>query len=223
MKTKLLLSSAMVIAVCICLIAGSTFALFTTTTTVNIAVTSGDLEVYAVIDESTIKTASMGSNFSNSGSYVDSNTGATVVPFENGGSAQFTTSTIENTTDKIVNLSVAKMTPGDAIQFEVVVENRGDVAVQYKVKFSGATVKQDGKELPDLSEVLTITVKDKATGAIVTDEYAEVGGTDSTVTFIVEVTFPKGTAGQYDEYQKAGTSLSFIVETIQQNAVPTTP
>ena len=45
MKKKVLLSSIATIALCFCLITGSTFALFTDTTEFNVAVTSGDVEI----------------------------------------------------------------------------------------------------------------------------------------------------------------------------------
>ena len=50
MKKKALLSSVLVIALCLCLIAGSTFALFTSQSKVNIAVTSGKVDVVASVE-----------------------------------------------------------------------------------------------------------------------------------------------------------------------------
>ena len=47
MKKKILLSSILTIALCLSLIAGSTFALFTSESKVNIAVTSGKVEMLA--------------------------------------------------------------------------------------------------------------------------------------------------------------------------------
>ena len=49
MKKKILLPSIATIIVCLCLIAGSTFALFTSTSNVNISVTAGDVEMVAGI------------------------------------------------------------------------------------------------------------------------------------------------------------------------------
>ena len=49
MKKKVLLSSIATIMLCFCLIAGSTFALFTSQTEVNIAVTAGQVEMTAGI------------------------------------------------------------------------------------------------------------------------------------------------------------------------------
>ena len=49
MKKKVLLSSIGTIALCLCLLVGSTFALFTSRSDVNIAVTTGKVDVSAVV------------------------------------------------------------------------------------------------------------------------------------------------------------------------------
>ena len=50
MKRKVLLSSIMTIVLCLCLITGSTFALFTDSSEFNIAVTSGDVEILSTAE-----------------------------------------------------------------------------------------------------------------------------------------------------------------------------
>ena len=55
MKKKVLVSSIMIIALCACIIAGSTFALFTSTTQLNVAVTAGNVSVIATIQENSLK------------------------------------------------------------------------------------------------------------------------------------------------------------------------
>ena len=54
MKKKALLSSLLTIALCFSLIAGSTYALFTSTSEINVAATSGTVSVQANILESTL-------------------------------------------------------------------------------------------------------------------------------------------------------------------------
>ena len=49
MKKKVLLSSVLVIAICLCLIAGSTFALFTDIADTSIAITSGNVKLTATV------------------------------------------------------------------------------------------------------------------------------------------------------------------------------
>ena len=50
MKKKILLSSILTIVLCISLITGSTFALFTSESKVNVAVSSGKVEMVANIE-----------------------------------------------------------------------------------------------------------------------------------------------------------------------------
>ena len=59
MKKKVLLSSLATIALCLSLIAGATFALFTSKSTSSIEVTAGEVKIEAAID-STLKTWSLG-------------------------------------------------------------------------------------------------------------------------------------------------------------------
>ena len=48
MKKKILLSSILTIALCLSIIAGSTYALFTSSADVNVAVTAGNVELTAI-------------------------------------------------------------------------------------------------------------------------------------------------------------------------------
>ena len=60
MKNRIIISSILTIALCLSMIAGSTFALFTSESKVDIAVTSGKIDVVATIDETTLATSSLG-------------------------------------------------------------------------------------------------------------------------------------------------------------------
>ena len=55
MKKKVLVSSVLVIALCLCIIVGSTFALFTSKTQLNVAVTAGNVKVVATLQENSLK------------------------------------------------------------------------------------------------------------------------------------------------------------------------
>lgn len=57
-KTGIIVTSVMSIACCASLITGATFALFTSESKVNIAVTSGKVDVKATIDETSVETYS---------------------------------------------------------------------------------------------------------------------------------------------------------------------
>ncbi|MBQ5892709.1 MAG: hypothetical protein IIW78_00480, partial [Clostridia bacterium] len=100
MKKRILLSSFLVIALCSSLIAGSTFALFTDSTEANVAVTAGKVDVEATL--SGLRTYSMGEETAVAGS------------FANGGTAEFTS-------EKALVLD--KVTPGDKVTFNVMIEN----------------------------------------------------------------------------------------------------
>ena len=113
MKKKALLSSILTIALCISLIAGSTFALFTSTSDVNISVTSGKVDVVATVDQNSIELYSMDVEQQNN--------------FENGGTATFTDT---------AKLALKNITPGDKATFDIVITNNSTVAVQYKITWS---------------------------------------------------------------------------------------
>ncbi|MBQ7346627.1 MAG: hypothetical protein IJW55_01585 [Clostridia bacterium] len=114
MKKKVLLSSVLTIALCLSLIAGSTFALFTSNSEVNIAVTAGNVNVVATVLDETLATYSMG---------VQQTKGT----FENGGEALF---------DGASKLILNAVTPGDMATFKIQMENKSDVTIQYRVKWN---------------------------------------------------------------------------------------
>lgn len=111
MKKKVILSATLSILLCLSLIVGSTFALFTGTDTVNVAVTAGKVAVSAAIDN--LKTYSM------------ENETTPVGTFENGGTAVFTDAKA---------LVLDKVTPGDKATFDVTITNNSDVAASYRIR-----------------------------------------------------------------------------------------
>ncbi|MBO7296041.1 MAG: hypothetical protein J6V39_02180, partial [Clostridia bacterium] len=150
MKTKLLLSSAMVIAVCICLIAGSTFALFTATSDVNIAVTAGDLEVKANFVQESMETKSLGQTVFTD--CVKQDNGTYVGEFVNGGKATFATNETTQATELVMN----GMTPGDGVRFLISAKNEGNVAVKHTVRWTLKMTDENSKL--NASDALTVTV-----------------------------------------------------------------
>ena len=104
MKNKVIISSILTIVMCVSMIAGSTFALFTSESQVNVAVTSGKVSVTAVAENLTL-----GSTF-----------GANVAET----SADF----IEDTNEiKLVNF-----VPGDFVKFDLRIKNESTVTVNYR-------------------------------------------------------------------------------------------
>ena len=114
MKKKALFSSILTIALCVSLIAGSTFALFTSESTVNIAITSATVEMVASIDN--IETWSLEDDKA-----ADGRTDGT---FTQGGTAKFDADAKSFSIDKIV--------PGDKVAFEIVGTNNSTVKVMYR-------------------------------------------------------------------------------------------
>ena len=111
MKNKIIISSILTIALCLSMIAGSTFALFTSNSQTNIAVTSGKLEVVANINDDLALT-----------SLGVAQTGT----FANGGTAEIVT------VDGIPTLELSRLTPGDSVSFSITVENKSNVAMKYQ-------------------------------------------------------------------------------------------
>ena len=112
-KNKVLATSVATIALCASLVAGGTYALFTSESEVNIAVTSGTVKVVATVNEESLTTYSMDA-VQDKGK------------FENGGTAGFN--------DKS-QLQLSLMTPGDKAEFTVDIANESNIAIQYKISF----------------------------------------------------------------------------------------
>lgn len=135
MKKKVLLTSIATIALCLCLIAGSTFALFTDKTEFNIAVTSGDVEVYAYASIVDIWSAEGAEKLEDEylvdekGNIYNHANRTKEGSFINGGVAELTG-------DNNQNLTISKITPGDRVDLNINVTNSSDIAISYRYKIS---------------------------------------------------------------------------------------
>ena len=103
MKKKALITSILSIVMCLCLMTGATFALFTSTSTVNVAVTSGTVGVVATV--------------------TNTETGTTL-----GGDAYGTITDNGNGT-----YALNYMVAGDWAKFTIEVNNNSTVDVQYRI------------------------------------------------------------------------------------------
>ena len=101
-------TTLLVFVVCLVIVTGSPFSLFTSESKVDIAVTSGNVDVQAIVGEYTL--TSMGKTMDND-------------TFENGGTVTFA--------DKV--FTVSNITPGDYLNIPVAITNKSDVKVQYCV------------------------------------------------------------------------------------------
>lgn len=113
-KVGIIASSVATIAVCASMVAGSTYALFTSEDKVDISVTAGKVEVTATVDENSLALTSMG----------EVQEGKT---WANGGKAGFT--------DKST-LTLNDVTPGDGATFDIKVTNNSTVNIKYKLSCS---------------------------------------------------------------------------------------
>ena len=201
MKKKILLSSVLTIAICLCLIAGSTFALFTSQAKIGIAVNAAKVEMTANISNLELYSVEATENgtikdeFGGSYEYV-----GPLANFINGGTATF-----ENGV-----LKLDRITPGDKVSFNVEGSNNSDVTVQYRY-----VVKCEGGE--KLMSGLLVNVR--GTTYPVLDSYTSPWatlnpGTDLTPETIV-VEFPVS-AG--NEYQEETCEINVYVEAVQGNA-----
>ena len=116
-KSKTFLGAVLSIALCASLIAGATFAIFTSESKVNIAVTSGTVKVTATIGDLTTYS---GVNISGSEDDVIVET-AEKGKFTNGGTAEKDGNTIK----------ITAMTAGDKVTFPVNIKNESNVTVKY--------------------------------------------------------------------------------------------
>ena len=193
MKRKnFIVSSILTIAMCVSMIVGSTFALFTSESKVNIAVSSGKVEVKASVENFEYKTLTKDWT-----SVVDNTT-----EFDGlGGSATLVGDVL--TLDKIV--------PGDAVKFDVKVTNESDVTVKYR------TAVRNLSEDATLFNALEVSVNDEdftfskiSSWAVLDPAVSDVG----TISLVIE--FPETAEGQ--ELMGKSANILVSVEAIQGNA-----
>ena len=185
---KLLLTSILSVVMCISLIAGATFALFTSESKVNIAVTSGTVNVTATIDQSSVYTKKLGVDYAQGANNMFEG----VANFDQDG------------------LALSKFMPGDGIKFNIVVKNNSDVTIKYRTiilcendngLFSGLEMK--------------IGSDKKYNGVSYVADWAtlDVGSADAIIPVVVELPESAG-----NEYQGKTCTISYKVEAVQGNA-----
>lgn len=212
MQKKVLLSSILVIALCMSVIAGSTYALFTDTAKTNIAITSGDVEV----DAKLAITGGVWSAEYTDGSFKDSylvdehgtnyehiQQNGTI--FANGGTAECDGNT----------LTLTNITPGDKVKFTLSVDNTGNVDMIYRYKI----VADDG----GLADGMVVTVDDKDyEGAeFYTSAWSDVmGKDDAPIVHNLSVELPVYAGNEYQSEVGAAKKASYTitVEAVQGNA-----
>ena len=217
MKKKALLSSILTIALCLSLIAGSTFALFTDSTEFNIAITSGDIEIKASAAINALYSAK-GADVADDKYLVDE-FGHTYTHelqtngyFLNGGTATVTNG----------NLEVVRLTPGDRVDVDIVVENNSNVAFVYRYKLEAVD--------SNLATGMVFTVDGESYEAVKTWTsewynaiYAPDGTPEPVPTKTVSLELPVYAGNEYQsevaENKIETVEYKITVEAVQANAV----
>lgn len=188
-KKNIILSAFTTIALCISLIAGSTFALFTSESKVNIAVTSGKVSVIASIDDTSVQTKKL---------YDAEYTQGVDNMFE--GEATFADN----------GLALEKFVPGDGIKFNIVVENQSTVSVKYRTIIS---CEKDEGLFTGL--VVNIGQDNIYDGERHITEWSMLDVDAEKMIIPISIELPE-IAG--DEYQNKSCIISYAVEAVQGNA-----
>ena len=237
MKKKALLSSIIVIMLCLSVIAGSTFALFTDYAELNVAVTSGKVDLTANYDTASMTGKSLDGVTKDS--YADLTATNGVLTFVNGGVAKFTSDGA---------IDIALMTPGDEITFTLAVANDSNVKIKYRVRMytelleNGTDGQGNTLYYGDLAPALVTTAKinDATTIALVNNgtevatDWIEVAANTDINDIVINVQFPNTSDviapndaqpgdpvyNPDNQYQDCGAKIYFVIEAVQYNGVP---
>ncbi len=188
-KKNIIISSFATIALCLSLLMGSTFALFTSESKVNIAVTSGKVSVVANIDEDSVQTKQLYDT-----EYEDGkdNMYEGIATFGEEG------------------LTLEQFVPGDGIKFNIVVKNESTVTVKYRTIIS--CVNDNG-----LFAGLKVDIANLASynGSEYVGKWQSipVGSEDVVVPVTIELPEDAG-----NDYQEKTCTIVYKVEAIQGNA-----
>lgn len=200
-KRNVLVSALLDIMLCVSLIAGATFALFTSESKVNIAVTSGKVDVVATMNGLTLYSPT---SIDESGNVVDDTNAATATTFANGGTA-----TVDSNT-----LTLTNITPGDKVTFNIEVTNNSNVTIKYRTilacesdngLFAGLKVTINSEEYIGETRVSAYEVLSAGTG-------------NHTIPVTIEL---PTTAGNV--YQGKTMKLSYTVQAVQGNTETNDP
>ncbi len=200
MKKKTILTSISSLMLCASLITGATYALFTSESKTNIAITSGSVEVKATLEKGADPWVYSPTLIAEDGSSVIDATNAADVDtgyFLNGGQA------IVND-DGTVDLN--QMTPGDKVSLNVKLDNDSNVTIQYHTVI-GASVKGE-EDTFNLADVMVITVNsaESYTGDEIKTEWSTAQAGEDIADITIDIEMPIDTPNDYK-----GQSISFDI------------
>lgn len=221
---KVILSSVLSMGLCASIIAGSTFALFTSEDNVNIAITSGKVDVEASITSlATNSDATVGGSLEDITDWQDAtpdpSSGSFTGEFATGGTATY------SVTDGVGTLALEQIVPGDAVKFTFTVTNESTISVKYQIRMrttedeyvGGAEDPKPGTKLSSALEV-KLGEEDVKSGLV----YAASAWTAADAAApetVVYIRLPKDVG---NEYQQRKCSISLSVLAVQGNAKETT-
>ena len=167
MKNKIIVSSILTIALCLSMIAGSTFALFTSQSQVNVAVTSGTVKIVA-----TPSAPEMGSTL---GSYLGSAT--------------------QGTGDKVNELTLDKFVPGDYATFTISIDNQSDVSVKFRTVISVSN--DTGLASGLVFTIGGVEYKNSQSGELAASDWVTLAAGEGDTTVDVKVALPEDAGNTY--------------------------
>ena len=208
-KSSIIVASLAAIAVTGSLVAGATYALFTSESKTNIAVTSGKVSVVASINSDSLVTYSgeVDSLTGNVAADADHIKATTTLGKQNGEFLNGGTASLDANGDLVLN----EVTPGDKVDFTINVTNSSNVAVKYRTIIKCAT--DDG-----LFTGLKFTIGNqifsgRTSKSSWTTLTANAAVSQSTLNCTVDLPSDAG-----DEYQGKSCTISYTVEAVQGNA-----
>ncbi len=205
-KSKIIIPALLSILACGSVIAGSTYALFTSESSVNVAISSGKVDVKASIKDLNVYSPT---KISNDGTISDNSNAASNTNdekvFFNGGKASL----------KEDELNLENVTPGDKVSFKIDVKNDSTVKALYRIViscsednglFEGLDVSFNTKDIEFAQNLEGITSVSK---------YIQIDPSSETKSIDVSIELPT-TAG--NKYQGKKSKIICKVEAIQANA-----
>ena len=205
-KRSIILSAVLAIVMCASLIAGATFAIFTSESKVNIAVTSGKVKVEATITDfevysPTLISMESGNSIVDGSDAAVQSEGAVTGTFYNGGTATLDGGTV----------TLDKMTPGDKVTFKITVTNYSNVKAKYRTKIK---VENDNGLFAGLNvNIGGITIQSSTAWKDL--PAAGESGTE-VASYDCSVELP---ASAGNEYQDKKCDITYIVEAVQGNVL----
>ena len=209
MKKRILLTSVCSILLCFCLITGATYALFTSESKVNVAVTTGKVDVVAVAENFKLYSGEWNEETEKYDSvlqegYLFSTSGQVLVE--------------EN------EITIDGMVPMDKLTFDIIIENRSNVDVKYQTIF---TLKESLTDV-NLLDALEVNIEEPSktlttvkSGNSVISNWVKLApkqeGEDKTVTTLnVTIYLPEDTTNMYQDLKA---NFTYSLTAIQQKKI----